>query len=79
MTGVWLVTGLAIVTSGVVLLTDLRGLGCRFIALQGRSVTTRWQRQHIERNGTAYRVAFGVAAVVIGVVWVWITLDSLEG
>jgi hypothetical protein len=76
MTGVWLVAGLAIVTFGVVLLTDLRGLGRRFIALQARNVT-RWQRQHIEDNGNAYRVAFGVAAVVIGVAWVWISLKSL--
>lgn len=77
MTGVWLVAGLAIVTLGVVLLTDLRGLGRRFIALEARSVTTRWQRQHSEKNGNANRVAFGVAAVVIGVVWVWISLESL--
>jgi hypothetical protein len=79
MTGVWLVAGVAIFTSGVVLLTDIRGLGRQFIALQSRSVTTRWHREHLERNRNAYRFAFGLAAVVIGVVWVWITLESLVG
>jgi hypothetical protein len=77
--GFWLAGGLVILLWGVILVTDVHGLGSRFISLVGRFAPTRRQQRYIERGPRLYRIAFGVAGVVIGAGWVLASLESLVG
>jgi hypothetical protein len=70
-----LLGGVAILTGGVVLLTNPRGVGARAMAHVSRNALPSQQRD-MEQRPRTYRVAFGVGLIVIGGGWIFAALHG---
>ena len=69
MTALWLAGAIAILTWGVLLLTNPHGAGVRLVKGMARR-QARWQQSRIARHTNGYRISFGVFGVVIGSLWI---------